>query len=164
MKVCYKDLHIFDTKTEKWISKFENEDPDQIRPEQRMYHSSAVFGNIMMIHGGLNTEDKTVYDDLFLYNIDIHTWISIKRPKTFYESNIGKRWMHSMTTVISSECKSKNSLSIWAKYSKETNITIQNQFWGVYMFGGSKDGITATNDLFLIRPNHKLNSELFTPK
>ena len=72
--------------------------------------------------------------------------------------------MHTMTTIISAESKTKNSSSVWTKFSKETNIILQNQHWGVYLFGGSKDGVNPTNDLFLIRPNHKLNSEILNTK
>lgn len=103
MRRCYKDLHLFDTKQLKWVSNLVDSSHSSNRPEQRTYHASAIFGNILLLHGGTNTEDKSVYDDMFLYDLDIHKWVSLKRQKSFQESNIGNRCMHSMTTVVSSE-------------------------------------------------------------
>lgn len=59
MRVCYKDLNCYDIHQNKWIPNFDKNSTVVTRPDQRMYHASAIFGHIMMIQGGINTEDKS---------------------------------------------------------------------------------------------------------
>jgi len=155
MRVCYKDLNCYDVNNKRWLSKFDTSSPEIKKPEPRMYQASAVFGNIMFIHGGLNTEDKSSYSDLLLYDWENFHWTKLKRTKVFKDSNIGHRWMHTMTTVVSQEWKNPYSTTMWKKYQKDLPGILPSQYWGIYMFGGYKEGAGQTNDLFFIRPRHK---------
>jgi hypothetical protein len=71
MRISYKDIRIFDTISSKWITDFDKSGPKAKFPFQRMYHASAVYGNILLIHGGLNTEDRSSFNDLFMYDLEI---------------------------------------------------------------------------------------------
>lgn len=102
LRVCYKFLHFFDTVKEKWVTMEDNTPPKHEKPEQRMHHASAIFGNILMIHGGFNSEDKHIYDDTFLYDLELHQWITLKKSKHITEA-LGKRQMHTMTTILNSD-------------------------------------------------------------
>lgn len=70
MRVCYKDMHIFNTQVQSWVNAHDLTAPCLKKPEPRMYHASAVYGPILMIHGGFNTENKHHYSDLFMYDLD----------------------------------------------------------------------------------------------
>jgi hypothetical protein len=120
MRLCYKDMHLFDTKSLEWTNLSDLTPQSPCRPSHRMYHASAIFGNILVIHGGFDTEDKNKYGDCFLYDLDNFAWIDLKMPSQFEESGVGERCMHTMTTIISNECKTKDSLSMWCKYPKDT--------------------------------------------
>lgn len=52
MRLCYNDIHIFDTESEQWLK-----EPDiEGAPSKRMSHSSSILGGLMLVHGGFNTE------------------------------------------------------------------------------------------------------------
>lgn len=52
MRVCYNDVHIFDTDSEQWLKEPEIEGA----PAKRMSHCASIFGGFMLVHGGYNTE------------------------------------------------------------------------------------------------------------
>ena len=58
MRVCNSEIHIFDMSSQKWISNFLRQSKEHCIPKQRMYHASAVFGDSLLISGGINTDDK----------------------------------------------------------------------------------------------------------
>ena len=74
-------MHLFDKIEEKWLKSVDNTPQNQPKPDQRMYHSAAVFGSILMIYGGLNTEDKTLYDDMHIYDLHLNSWIDLKKKE-----------------------------------------------------------------------------------
>ena len=155
MRVWYKFVHLFDKIEEKWLKSVDNTPQNQQKPDQRMYHSAAVFGSILMIYGGLNTEDKTLYDDMHIYDLHLNSWIDLKK-KEIWSASLGHRYMHSMTSIVSSKFASKYSLSMWLKYPpKDPYGTMPSNFFGVYLFGGYKLGEGQMNDLWVIKPNHK---------
>lgn len=53
---------------------------------------------------------------------------------------------------------------MWAKYPKDFPGSLQSQYWGVYMFGGHKEGIGQTNDLFIIKPKQRINSDIIVQR
>lgn len=163
LRVCYKFVHIFDTSAEKWLKSVDNTPHEVSKPNQRAYHASAVFGNIMLLYGGLNTEDKSPYDDFHLYDIDLNSWILAKRSHLATEA-FGSRCMHTMTTVISSECKLKFNLSMWLKYQRDMPNTLPSKHYGVYLFGGYKTGEGQMNDLWVIKPKHRSNADTLSQR
>ncbi|CAI2382697.1 unnamed protein product [Moneuplotes crassus] len=156
MRVSYKDLNCYDISKEKWVPNFDKNSPAASKPDQRMYHASAIFGHIMFIQGGINTEDKKCYGDLYLYDCHDSKWVELYNPSIFTESKIGKRCMHTMTTVISKASKMRYTSTIWKKHTKEASNSLSSKYWGIYMFGGFVEGKGQTNDLFLIKPKHRL--------
>lgn len=53
---------------------------------------------------------------------------------------------------------------MWLKYNRDLPGVLSNQFFGIYVFGGFKEGEGQMNDLWLIRPKHKANSDLLNAK
>jgi N-acetylneuraminic acid mutarotase len=54
MRMCYNDIHIYDTDQEKWLKEPEIEGA----PRKRMSQSACILGGFMLVHGGFNTEQK----------------------------------------------------------------------------------------------------------
>lgn len=52
MRLSFNDLHIFDTLNETWLKEPEIEGA----PRKRMNHVACVYGCLLMVHGGFNTE------------------------------------------------------------------------------------------------------------
>ena len=52
---------------------------------------------------------------------------------------------------------------IWRKFPKNTIGALASEHWGIYLFGGLKEGVGQTNDLFFIKPkmrDYKKNEKL----
>jgi hypothetical protein len=60
----------------------------------------------MLVHGGINEEFKKIFDDICLYDIPNRRWISISLTGT-KKVAIGKRYMHSIASVVSPKLDSK---------------------------------------------------------
>jgi hypothetical protein len=108
-----------------------------------MYHASATFANYLFIHGGLNTDDKGVYEDSFVFDISERQWVELVVHTPL---DLGNRYMHSMNTVIPRDVE----ISEQNWNTVESGILDTSKI-GIYMFGGYKDGVES-NDLILIRP------------
>jgi hypothetical protein len=77
MRSCNKEIHIFDTKKSEWLKDFINISKERDTPSQRANHASAVFMNYLIIHGGINTNNKAILNDIYFYNIDRHQWVEV---------------------------------------------------------------------------------------
>lgn len=64
-------------------------------PKQRMHHAATIYGNILFIHGGMNTDDKYIYDDYFFYDIQAFEWKEINYENNII-SKIGARRQHTI--------------------------------------------------------------------
>ena len=71
MRLCLNDLFMFDTKIKKWEQMPDN----KYTPKVRMSHVTSIMGCLMLLQGGYNTETRTTYDDIHLFDIDIKQWI-----------------------------------------------------------------------------------------
>ena len=74
MRLSFNDVQIFDTEQEKWLREPEIEGA----PRKRMNHAAAMFGGIMIIHGGANTEQKKVMNDFAMFDMEKLKWIDCK--------------------------------------------------------------------------------------
>jgi hypothetical protein len=43
-----------------------------------MHHADGVFGGVMLIMGGVNTESKSVLDDFNLFDFGSETWLKTR--------------------------------------------------------------------------------------
>ena len=68
------DLWTFDTVLEKW-HKIEG---SGIRPKKRRAHTAAILGSLMLVHGGQNTESRTLMDDFNLFDLEACHWFKTK--------------------------------------------------------------------------------------
>lgn len=74
----------------------EPDDKPKNQPAKRMNHSADVFGSALVIHGGINGEEKHALKDFATYDLERREWITcIVSGK----SQIGYRYMHSLTSV-----------------------------------------------------------------
>ena len=53
----------------------------ELVPEKRMYHGAAVLGSLLLVFGGINTEDKQVFGDLKIYDCEKRVWVRSMQPK-----------------------------------------------------------------------------------
>lgn len=118
MRLSFNDVQIFDTETEKWLKEPEIEGA----PRKRMNHAASMFGGIMLIHGGSNTEQKKVMNDFAMFDMEKLKWIDCKvyidphhriDDKHFSYDNtnenmIGFRQMHTMTSIYDQEYYNEN--------------------------------------------------------
>ena len=151
MRVWNKEIHVFDIYKQKWLTDFAKPSREVFTPRQRMYHASAVYGEWLVVHGGINTDDKSVYDDIFLFNIQQQSWIGLSESKSLIEL-LGARHMHTMTVVLPFNLTGKEQEALWQTTPNTPSSILSSEFWGIYLFGGYKEGFGQTNDLWLIRP------------
>lgn len=55
---------------------------------------------MMMVSGGLNVENKEVYDDISIYDIKNRRWIGCTLTNPNVKHQLKRRYMHTLTTVI----------------------------------------------------------------
>lgn len=74
MRLSYNDVSIFDTDNEVWLN------PPLIEgaPNKRTSHSANIFGGLMLVHGGYNTEQKKMQDDFALFDLEKLKWTILK--------------------------------------------------------------------------------------
>lgn len=74
MRLSYNDVQVFDVDEEQWLK-----EPDiEGAPKKRQNHIAGILGSVMLVHGGFNTEQKKVLNDIGLFDIDTHKWINAK--------------------------------------------------------------------------------------
>jgi len=61
MRVCNKELHIFNLTSHRWMKNITFKEETKYAPTPRMYHASAIFDHYLFIHGGINTNNKRSY-------------------------------------------------------------------------------------------------------
>jgi len=61
----------------------------------------------MLVSGGINEENREVYDNLNLYDIKKKNWIGVTITNSQSKVSIGRRYMHSCTPVINSKLDQK---------------------------------------------------------
>ena len=61
MRIWNKELHIFNLSTHTWMKELKIKNKSSFKPSPRMYHGSAIFDNYLLIHGGINTNNKRSY-------------------------------------------------------------------------------------------------------
>ena len=162
MRVWNKEIHVFDIYKQKWLTDFAQPSKENYIPKQRMYHASAIYGEWLVVHGGINTDDKSVYDDLFLFNIERKSWTGITETKQII-SIVGGRYMHTLTTALPVNISDKERELLWQSTPSSTSAFLNFQYWGMYLFGGYKEGEGQMNDLWLIRPLFKAKQEGKSP-
>ena len=95
---CFNDVRQFDTIDRQWL-KDQRMLKGNYVPERRMHHKGDILGCILAVYGGFNTENKTVLNDLILYDIADNSWVTavVKYPNG--DKKIGPRTEHSMTSL-----------------------------------------------------------------
>jgi len=64
---AYSDLRIMDIATMKWSDQDFSKDGKHDRLK-RMNHCAAILGGMLVVHGGLNTEENYLYDQIELFD------------------------------------------------------------------------------------------------
>jgi len=124
--------------------------------EPRRYHTSCIFGNRLIVHGGLNEKDR------YLDNMCSLTLIGLSEEGP--DSDSGLRWAalkadnqglgaiayHTCSLVLEHErygnSKSLTLMSMPELKSTQGKIAVE----GIYYFGG-RNSLGATNDLYILR-------------
>ncbi|CDW80498.1 kelch motif family protein [Stylonychia lemnae] len=169
MRLGYNDLHIFDTVSETW-----NQANLEGSPQKRYNHASAIFGSIMMIHGGFFADQRKLLNDFALFDCDMNRWIMTRvycnqeriDDKNYQYSQvtdqvIGFRQMHSMTAIYEREnysIENKGGKALWRQrrvYTDEEREQGPCLSEGVYLFGGSDQKGQLKNDVWFIEPYYK---------
>ena len=158
MRICNNELHFFDLYKQKWEDNLIKHSNEEYIPKQRMYHASAVYGECLLINGGINTDDKIVYNDIFLFNLERKEWVELVGSKKWMEL-IGARQMHTITTVIPQNLLENEIKNLWISQSNTISEILDYQNWGMYLFGGYKENEGQMNDLWLIKPNFEIKND-----
>lgn len=69
-----------------------------------MMHDGCTFGGMFVAYGGL-TKQKNILSDLVIYDIEANTWVKYTLPKNIDSTEIGPRFMHTLTSVVPIEKK-----------------------------------------------------------
>jgi len=116
MRMCFNDIHIYDTDQEKWLKAPEIEGA----PRKRMSHCAEILGGFLLVHGGFNTEQKQVLNEFGLFDLETQKWTKLKiflqsetgvqriDDKHFHYDHdhshvLGYRQMHSMNAICDNE-------------------------------------------------------------
>ncbi|CDW74757.1 kelch motif family protein [Stylonychia lemnae] len=68
-------------------------------PQRSMMHDGDVYGSQFVIFGGM-TKEKTVIDQMLIYDLEALTWVSAVQNKKNPGITLGPKFMHSLTAVI----------------------------------------------------------------
>ena len=90
-------------------------------PRKRMNHVAGIYGGILLVHGGFNTEQKKLLNDFALFDLERNKWIECRlfldghriddrhfHYDHLHESVIGYRHMHTLTSVFDEEHYTEN--------------------------------------------------------
>jgi len=172
----YYDIFVYDTITKSWF-----EDKRKVQGKQavnkRINHAGDVLGNILAVYGGYDNEMKKILDDIVLYDIDEHAWVTtdIKylRDEQF---KIGPRSKLTVTSVFFNPTKQFGDVNdpnsmIWKRnlwFTKNLQKTFSpKEFsktgltgfkYGMFVFGGFTEiSETVTDELWLLQPDCEKN-------
>ena len=167
--VCYNSVFIYDCDNNIW-----NNIECKNKPNPRFYHGMCISNNKLIIHGGLNVNDKTQSD---MYWIDINSIINNESPIWIkIDNNIGPLYGHLILSKDNAiycfggntqfkDFLQNNSLVVWyQKYNKKAiskikRIKRRSNHDGCIIYLGNKHyifvfgGVTSQtqfNDAFLI--------------
>lgn len=74
MRMCYNDIHIYDTDAQQWLKEPEIEGA----PKKRMSQCASILGGFMLVHGGFNTEQKKVLNEFGLFDLELSRWVQMR--------------------------------------------------------------------------------------
>ena len=120
----------------------------KLSPELRKNHISALLGNQMFIHGGIN-ENNEILNDCFLLSINTFKWNLCTINKLIQGP---KLYGHASCVVIPHALLIHHKFSIYSypplEQSKVNNLMKEK---GIYIFGGkSKDEGGLSNKLWIL--------------
>ncbi len=75
-RVTYSDLKIFDMQRNDW---HENDfSRDGVNGgKKRMNHASCIFGGMLIVHGGYFCEEKSLYSEFEIFDLEINRWFKV---------------------------------------------------------------------------------------
>jgi hypothetical protein len=176
---AYSDLRIMELGSMHWGDKDYSKDGKHDRLK-RMNHAAAILGNMLVIHGGLNTEENYLYDQIDLFDFGKHyhplssitgimKWVQAliwkdpnpKKQQNLDESDsiikgsvLGKLQMHSMVTCQASDAAQQDRTT-WLNPAPDGYVLV---------FGGLDEKKRSRNELWVIEPHHQPNrNEILTP-
>jgi hypothetical protein len=85
-RICLNDIKIFDTSTEKWVGHHKPMSGKNL-PLKRRGQASCSWGPVMLIHGGISFEQKSLLNDFSFYDIEENHWIVDACVEPFGELN-----------------------------------------------------------------------------
>jgi len=163
---CFNDIKCFSLTQYTWVR------PKCLGPipEKRVYHASTILEDHMVIHGGSQGDSFTMFNNLFVLNLEDMVWISPTESKTD-GSHPGCRTGHTLISYVSPFMERSNISGVWemtkARYMTEVNRG--ELAYCMLMFGGMTENRKCQNDLYLLRPglrahpNDKLVMEYSKP-
>ena len=164
----FNSLFLFDLNNEKWINTEELSLASLATseivepPAKRFNHAADVLGCFLLVHGGINGEEKEILSDFALYDLERHMWMQVHEHRLTPKRSVGYRFMHTMTSFLLPLIEEhKWSRSLWMQKVKHVK-TILNA--GFFMFGGKFKNKEVTNELWYITPNTVKNKNLVTGK
>jgi len=128
--------------------------------EPRRYHASCVFGNYIILHGGLNERDKWL-DSLYALNLSGITELEAESDREFRWLNIntenqglGAIAYHTSNAVL--DVDHYRTIRLVTLTSMADNKSPQSKipYEGIYYFGG-RNALGANNDLYILRLGRK---------
>lgn len=147
--------------------------------------SGAVFGGLMLVHGGFNTEAKVVLDDFNLFDFKTQTWLKVRMvrkqgrlefsPSCLYSNDLTRKKDH----LILNERRDHQISAVWDRsyyereYSSHGTDAPERVMWneerkdlgykeGFYIFGGLDQRMVAQNDLWFVYPDYEYNRQLLS--
>lgn len=128
--------------------------------EARRYHASCVFGNYLIVHGGLNERDKWL-DSVCALSLSGITELENDPDKEFRWLNVnaenqglGPTAYHTCNAVLEVEHYRSAKLVTLTSMADAKSFQAKIPYEGIYYFGG-RNALGANNDVYILRLGRK---------
>ncbi|CDW73755.1 kelch motif family protein [Stylonychia lemnae] len=181
-RFTHSDLRMFDKNTQKWDEKDYSKD-EGMGGKKRMNHSSAVFGSMLVVYGGLYAEENKLMNDVSVFDLgnlclqqflEINKWLNggvnsyidsekglVKIHQKLIKNPLPKLQMHTMTTFYNLDLNQqmRESRRLWDLPPElyQQNSQVKFNYGGMLVFGGINEKKQIKDELWLIEPNQSSN-------
>eukprot|EP00347_Sterkiella_histriomuscorum_P017664 403348471 len=154
-RYTFSDLRMFDQETNKWIEmdfSRESEIVGSVQPRKRMNHVSAIFGSMLLTHGGFYQEEGQMWGEFQIFDFES------KAVDLSWSQLLSRYWQR----LDSEEFNYGISQQICLIHLIPNNHGYG--YGGMLMFGGIDDKKRISDKLWFIQPNQLANkSDAFAP-